>query len=296
MYRSDKQFMRDPATANSRIYIGNIAEPVVQENLDQKFRAHGKILGLVLQRGFGFIQYENEYQAKQAIEAEHGCMFYGKKLNVKQAYAQSPNQGPPNKQFPYQQPNIHNANFQHPPQHQNIEKPREFDMRDMNRPGPPYEQHHPPNTGPQQQKQIPQHQPLLSPQKNPHPLHSMQQQPQQQFPPPQQKGHPPPQRNMPPQQQQHHLQNDQPTPDSREPPMDEDDEGPPGSGGSDRDLKGLGGASLRANSPSMGSGGPPVGGGPPGLFDNKRGKKRRRIGGRERERELDRYGLPLDYR
>lgn len=296
MYRSDKQFMRDPATANARIYIGNIAEAVVAENLDQKFRVHGKILGLVLQRGFGFIQYESDYQAKAAIEAEHGCMFYGKKLNVKQAYAQVPNQGPPNKQFPYQQNNNQNPNFQ---QHQNIENPREFE-RDMNRPsGQQYEQQHrPQNTGPQQQNQMQhqsQHQPLSSPQKNhPPPLHNMQQQSSQQpFPSPQQqKGHPPAHQrgNMPQQQQQQqHSQNDQSIPESREPlPMDRDDGR---AQGGDRDpVVGPGGAPMRSNSPSMGSGGP---GGP---SDSRRGKKRRRGGGRERERELDRHGLPLDYR
>lgn len=39
MYRTDKQFMKDPATAHARIYIGNIAESVVAENLEQKFRS-----------------------------------------------------------------------------------------------------------------------------------------------------------------------------------------------------------------------------------------------------------------
>lgn len=86
MYRTDKQFMRDPTTASSRIYIGNLPDAVLADNVEQKFRIHGKILGLVLQRGFGFIQFETEEQARAAIEKEHGFMFHGRKLNVRQAF------------------------------------------------------------------------------------------------------------------------------------------------------------------------------------------------------------------
>lgn len=297
MYRTDKQFMKDPTTAHSRIYIGNIAESVVADNLEQKFRTHGKILGLVLQRGFGFIQYENEHQARQAIESEHGCMFYGKKLNVKQAYAQSPNQNAASKQFPYQQPNNQTTNFQHPVH--NMEKLRETE-REGNRPGSLYEQHHAQNIGPQQQNQMqhqPQHQSLTSPQRSQPPLshtahHQQQQQlPQQQFPSSQQKGHHSQQRNI----QQQHLSNEIPTQDTQEPPLGLDDGGPQsGSGGESMVSSG---APISTHSPSIsgGPGGPPIVGGG-NVSDNKRGKKRRRGGGRERERELDRYGLPLDYR
>lgn len=293
MYRTDKQFMKDPTTAHSRIYIGNIAETVVADNLEQKFKAHGKILGLVLQRGFGFIQYENEYQAKQAIAAEHGNMFYGKKLNVKQAYAQGPTPNAPNKQFPYQQPNNPNANFQYPPQHQNMEKPKELE-RDMNRPGPPYEQHHLQNHGPQPQNQMQHQQPLISPQKNlPPQAHNMQhpQPPQPLFPPSQQKGHPPFHMQ---QQQRQHLQNEMPIQGPHEPLMDGGDGGPPVDDEPPMGPMGSGGPPMRVNSPTFGGGGgppgPPGGNGP----DSKRLRKRRRAGGRDRE--LDRHGLPMDYR
>lgn len=276
MYRTDKQFMKDPSTAPSRIYIGNIAETVVADNLEQKFRTHGNILGLVLQRGFGFIQYENAYQARQAIEAEHGAMFHGRKLNVKQAFAQNPNQNAPNKQFtPYQQSSNQNQNFQHPSHHQNVEQPKE--LEDNNRPSPLFE-HHPQNVGPQQQNQM-QQQPIASPQKNQPPQHqSIQQQQQQQQA----------QQHFPPQHQQ--LQKDMCVQDSQEPSMSGSDGGPPGSG--DPTIGGSG-PPLRGNSPSIGVGSmPPMSGGLG--IDNKRGRKRRRGGGRDRE--LDRHGLPMDYR
>lgn len=295
MYRTDKQFMKDPTTAHSRIYIGNIAETVVAENLEQKFKVHGKILGLVLQRGFGFIQYQNEFQAKQAIEAEHGSAFFGRKLNVKQAYAQNPIQNAPNKQFNYPPHNNQPPNPQQLPPHQNFERPRpelREPERDATHPGPPQQQQQ--NTAPQQQP------PLQSPQKN-QPLQHQ---------------------NI----QQQYSQNDV----KKEHPICDDGGGPPGSGPpiiapprpgplmgpTGHESSGAGAPPMVVSGPATGGGGfsagsgpivgrggpagvgePPLGpGGLPALGDkpDKRGKKRRRGGGRDRE--LDRHGLPMDYR
>ncbi|KAK5642265.1 hypothetical protein RI129_008432 [Pyrocoelia pectoralis] len=89
MYRSDKQFMKNPATASSRIYIGNLMEQVTSGDLEERFKTYGTILGLVLQRGFGFIQYETDAQAQAAIKSEHTALFFGRKLNVRQAVDKS---------------------------------------------------------------------------------------------------------------------------------------------------------------------------------------------------------------
>ncbi|KAF2892772.1 hypothetical protein ILUMI_13407 [Ignelater luminosus] len=95
MYRSDKQFMKNPATASSRIYIGSIPETVVAADLEERFRIHGTILGLALQRGFGFIQFEADEQAQAAIRKEHGTILHGRKLNVRQAVDKSRLNNPP---------------------------------------------------------------------------------------------------------------------------------------------------------------------------------------------------------
>ncbi|XP_060534925.1 nuclear receptor coactivator 5 [Cylas formicarius] len=103
MYRTDKQFMKNPATAAQRIYIGNLPKTVVAEDLEVKFKRHGKILGLVVNGGFAFIQYEADYEAHAAIKAENGVMMQGRKIVVKQAFA--PNQKtPPQYKFGPQQP------------------------------------------------------------------------------------------------------------------------------------------------------------------------------------------------
>lgn len=78
--------MRDPATANCRIYVGNLDETVQQDNLKEHFKKHGNIVGVAIQRGFGFIQFEEETSAQESIKNEHGVMFQGRKLNVKPAF------------------------------------------------------------------------------------------------------------------------------------------------------------------------------------------------------------------
>ncbi|RZC39543.1 uncharacterized protein BDFB_003984 [Asbolus verrucosus] len=89
MYRTDKQFMTNPATAASRIYIGGLAKTIVAADLEEKFKMHGKILGLVQQMGFAFIQYENESQAQAAIKNESNTMLHGRKICVRQALDKS---------------------------------------------------------------------------------------------------------------------------------------------------------------------------------------------------------------
>lgn len=78
--------MRDPATANCRIYVGNLDESTTSDSLEEHFKKHGKVVGVIVQRGFGFIQFEDENSAQESIKNEHGVMFQGRKLNVKQAF------------------------------------------------------------------------------------------------------------------------------------------------------------------------------------------------------------------
>lgn len=319
MYRTDKQFMKDPTTAHARIYIGNIAETVVADNLEQKFKIHGKILGLVLQRGFGFIQYQNEFQAKQAIDAEHGAMFHGRKLNVKQAYGHNPNQNAPNKQFnSFQPPNNPPTNQQYPPHYQNFERPKEPE-REVSRPGPPQqEQQHTQST--QQSPMHQQQQPVPpSPQKTQQP--SQHQNMQQIYPqndslrqechdgePPMSDnsglpsmGGPlgPPQRDRDPSGPLMSVGSGPPPmgPGGR-PPMGAVDGPSMGPAGGTPIVPPGGSPMAGAGAPPLGGGGgPPIGGNGPPMSNEKsekRGRKRRRGGGRDRE--LDRHGLPMDYR
>lgn len=94
MYRTDKQFMKNPATAPSRIYIGALPKTVIADDLETKFKQHGNILGLVLNNGFAFIQFEAEGEAQSAIRGENGSILHGRKIVVKQALDRSKPGGP----------------------------------------------------------------------------------------------------------------------------------------------------------------------------------------------------------
>ncbi|XP_017768938.1 PREDICTED: PAX-interacting protein 1 [Nicrophorus vespilloides] len=200
MYRTDKQFMKNPATASSRIYIGNLAEGVVPNNLEEKFGSHGKILGLVVQRGFGFIQFENESQAELAIKNEHGTMLFGRKINVRQAIENTRSKANQQKQQQMQQ---HYLDFQ-----SNKQKPPPLIKEDNGKPHndiPPLMQpqvpitQKPPVVQQPSETNTPQH-PATPQHQAPPPQHQVPP-PQHQAPPPQHQA-PPPQHQAPPPQHQ----------------------------------------------------------------------------------------------
>lgn len=87
MFRQDnsKAFMKDPHTANCRIYIGNINEHVNSQEIETHFAKYGKILGVLLHKGFGFIQFEKEQSVNEAIKMEHQNMFHGRNMIVRRA-------------------------------------------------------------------------------------------------------------------------------------------------------------------------------------------------------------------
>nr|CAI5825797.1 unnamed protein product [Callosobruchus analis] len=100
MYRTDKQFMTDPATVSCRIYIGGIARTVIPGDLEMVFGKYGKIVGMSINpTGFAFIQYDHEKEAQAAIEGENEASLHGKTLNVRKAF--NPGTGPfPSKKQP----------------------------------------------------------------------------------------------------------------------------------------------------------------------------------------------------
>ncbi|RZF45099.1 hypothetical protein LSTR_LSTR013979 [Laodelphax striatellus] len=84
-YEDANRIIRDPNTVKARIFIGNTPTNVTKRDLEEVFSPHGKIVAIVLNRGFAFLQYSNERSAQDAIEKECGRMCGGKKLDVKHA-------------------------------------------------------------------------------------------------------------------------------------------------------------------------------------------------------------------
>ncbi|KAK7865812.1 hypothetical protein R5R35_001273 [Gryllus longicercus] len=78
--------MIDPTTVNARIYVGNIpTNEITKRDVEELFQKYGPILGVSLVRGFGFVQFEHEAHALEAIKHENGVMFRGKKIEVNPA-------------------------------------------------------------------------------------------------------------------------------------------------------------------------------------------------------------------
>ncbi|XP_063973875.1 nuclear receptor coactivator 5 [Diachasmimorpha longicaudata] len=80
------RLLKDPATANSRIFIGNLqTDDMTKMDLEEHFSKYGLIIGSLMNRGFGFVQFENEAAAQDAIKNEAGQMFRGRRIDVKPA-------------------------------------------------------------------------------------------------------------------------------------------------------------------------------------------------------------------
>lgn len=66
----------------SRLYIGNIPFKVKENELENIFSKAGKVVQLIIKNNFGFIQFENERQANDAIRIFNGTELYGNKIFV----------------------------------------------------------------------------------------------------------------------------------------------------------------------------------------------------------------------
>ncbi|XP_045192584.1 nuclear receptor coactivator 5-like isoform X2 [Mercenaria mercenaria] len=89
--------IEDPAFLNARIFIGKLpSDRCSKEELEELFVPYGKILGVSIHdRGFGFVQFEKEEDARKAQEAENGTKFKGQVLDVKMAAEGRRGSGPP---------------------------------------------------------------------------------------------------------------------------------------------------------------------------------------------------------
>lgn len=103
--------MRDPSTANCRIYLGNLEVNTSKSEIQNIFTKYGNIKGILISRNFGFVQYDNEQSVNNAIENEHQKMFKGRKMIVSKVQKKGNQKGTDNKP---------NAVISEPPSNQNI--------------------------------------------------------------------------------------------------------------------------------------------------------------------------------
>jgi cold-inducible RNA-binding protein len=79
----------------SRLYVGNLSYSTTEDKLRAAFEPYGTVASATIMldrmsgrsRGFGFVEYANEADAKKAIEALNGADVDGRALTVNEARA-----------------------------------------------------------------------------------------------------------------------------------------------------------------------------------------------------------------
>ncbi|XP_035994437.1 heterogeneous nuclear ribonucleoproteins C1/C2 isoform X3 [Fundulus heteroclitus] len=71
----------DPRSLNSRVFIGNLNTLLVTKaDVEAIFSKYGKIVGCSVHKGYAFVQYANERNARAAVTGEDGRMIVGQVL------------------------------------------------------------------------------------------------------------------------------------------------------------------------------------------------------------------------
>lgn len=76
----------DPRSLNSRVFIGNLNTAVITKaDIEAIFAKYGKIVGCSVHKGFAFVQYVSERNARAAVAGENTRVIAGQSLgNVDQ--------------------------------------------------------------------------------------------------------------------------------------------------------------------------------------------------------------------
>ncbi|XP_061695994.1 heterogeneous nuclear ribonucleoprotein C-like isoform X2 [Syngnathoides biaculeatus] len=73
----------DPRSLNSRVFIGNLNTLLVTKtDVEAIFAKYGKIVGCSVHKGYAFVQYANERNARSAVAGEDGRMIVGQVLDI----------------------------------------------------------------------------------------------------------------------------------------------------------------------------------------------------------------------
>ncbi|KAL4674698.1 hypothetical protein H8959_018632 [Pygathrix nigripes] len=84
----------DLRSMNSRVFIGNLNTLVVKKSdVEAIFSKYGKIVGCSVHKGFAFVQYVNERNARAAVAGEDGRMIAGQVLDINLAAEPKVNRG-----------------------------------------------------------------------------------------------------------------------------------------------------------------------------------------------------------
>uniref|UniRef100_A0A672IE27 Heterogeneous nuclear ribonucleoprotein C-like n=1 Tax=Salarias fasciatus TaxID=181472 RepID=A0A672IE27_SALFA len=73
----------DPRSLNSRVFIGNLNTLLVTKaDVEAIFSKYGKVLGCSVHKGYAFVQYVSERNARAAVAGEDGRVIVGQVLDI----------------------------------------------------------------------------------------------------------------------------------------------------------------------------------------------------------------------
>ncbi|XP_074507866.1 RNA-binding Raly-like protein isoform X2 [Sebastes fasciatus] len=76
----------DPRSLNSRVFIGNLNTAVVNKSdIEAIFAKYGKIVGCSVHKGYAFVQYASERNARTAVSGENTRVIAGQSLDINMA-------------------------------------------------------------------------------------------------------------------------------------------------------------------------------------------------------------------
>ncbi|XP_069547180.1 nuclear receptor coactivator 5 isoform X7 [Brachyistius frenatus] len=76
----------DPRDLERRIFVGNLpTSDMEKKDLEDMFSPYGKVIGVSMFRGFGFVQFERIEEAEAAKAAQKGRIYKGYKIDVNMA-------------------------------------------------------------------------------------------------------------------------------------------------------------------------------------------------------------------
>ncbi|XP_028971573.2 RNA-binding Raly-like protein isoform X2 [Esox lucius] len=76
----------DPRSLNSRVFIGNLNTTAVSKaDIETLFAKYGRIVGCSIHKGFAFVQYASERNARLAVVGENARVIAGQPLDINMA-------------------------------------------------------------------------------------------------------------------------------------------------------------------------------------------------------------------
>ncbi|XP_077591637.1 RNA-binding Raly-like protein [Stigmatopora nigra] len=77
---------KDPRSLNSRVFIGNLNTATVKKSdIETLFAKYGKIAGCSVHKGYAFVQYVNQRNARAAVAGEYARVVAGQPLDINMA-------------------------------------------------------------------------------------------------------------------------------------------------------------------------------------------------------------------